>query len=308
MMDMETMRAAVVVAGAVLVVGLAAYSRRLLGVFARRVRKTTSTVFAYWMIVVFGVLFESSGASLGRHLVEPLLTTFGVVVLTLWGVWFLNDIFDKETDKIANPDRALAREDVSESTMALASLVTLVLALALATTVNAYTLAVIGFVVAVNVAYSVPPLRLKRMALPSMVCNGVLVPSGFLLGSSVVVSRPSEFTLLVAGLGTVAMVVNISYWDFKDAEDDQKTDAETFVTKYGREPVRRTLVVAMPVTYLAFVFLLDLSQWLPVFLIFPAVSAYLFFTRTERYHRLAYEIDVLNGIYFLLLGALYFVQ
>ncbi|OAQ52780.1 hypothetical protein HTG_10660 [Natrinema mahii] len=295
----------------VLLVGFAAISSRLYypkiveSLLERTMPMLPSTV-SHWALAGLGfvVTSEANGTFRWGDVLSFAAVPL-VILFVIAGTWLINDIFDKETDEHANPDRPTVRGTVSDRTLWISGGGCVVLAGAFAATVGSFAVAVLGTFLLVNVIYSVPPLRLKSHALTNMLCNGTLGGLSFLLGTAVVVARPTPFVSSLFVAVTIAVSVNIPYWDLKDAKHDAKSGSDTIVVRYGAENVRRGLMIALPATYFVFVALLALFEWVPVFAGIAALAVYVLHARRDDYQQLAYELDLVNGLNHVVLAAVY---
>lgn len=271
-----------------------------------RVSEMLPSTVSHWALAGLGfVLASESAGSFTVDAAFSFVTVMLVIGLLLAGTWLINDIFDKETDKHANASRATAHGVVSDRTLAVIGGSCIAIAGVLAATVGWFAVAAFGGIVFVNVVYSVPPLRLKSYALTNMLCNGTLGGLGFVLGTAAALEQPTAFIAVLFVAVVIAVTVNIPYWDLKDAEHDAKSSSDTIVVRFGAEPVRRGLMVALPLTYVMFATLLDLIEWFPVFAVISALAVGVLHVRRTDYHQLAYELDIVNGLNHVTVAALY---
>ncbi|MFC7079335.1 UbiA family prenyltransferase [Halorussus caseinilyticus] len=288
------------------VLALLAHSVQATSSLLKRISKMVPCTFAYWAMIAFGMLFELKDGTFSTELL-PLLGAAAVAVsFANWGQWLINDLYDKDTDKHSNQDRATTQNEISDRVTFYTGTSLSVFGCLFALVINVYALlSVLGFIVVFG-AYSIRPIRLKSNAYTAMLSIGLLGGFCFLLGSATVVNQPSAFTLFIFALITLVMTINVSYKDIKDAEHDEKSDSENFVVKFGRDRVRRLLIVGLPISYFMFGLVFELYSWLPVFAVLALVVVYLLYDRDGKYHRLVYELDALNGVYLLMLGLGYY--
>lgn len=305
---MNTVDAIVLLSGAlgVGVLALSVYSLRATKLLAKRIARMVPCTFAYWGMIAFGMLFELKDGNFSQDLLPLLGAAIVAVSLANWGQWLINDLYDKDTDKHSNQSRATTQNRIPDRVTFVSGTTLSVFGCLFALVINVYALfSVIGFIVVFG-AYSIRPIRLKSNAYTAMLSIGLLGGCCFLLGSGTVVNWPSPFTLFIFALITLVMTINVSYKDIKDAEHDEKSDSENFVVKFGRDRVRRLLIVGLPLSYFMFGFVFELYSWLPLFAALSLVVVYLLYGRTDKYHRLVYELDAINGVYLLMLGIGYY--
>lgn len=304
-MTQNAIRAVSLVAFVGSVVGFRLYDRATLTHVADRIAKMLPSTVSHWALSGLGFV----AAIKGRPLTVETALSFGSVLLAIFfvlaGTWLINDIFDKETDKHANASRASARGAVPDSVLWGGGVGLLVLAGAFSATVGRFALAVLGLIVLINVVYSVPPFRLKSHAVTNALCNGSLGACGFLFGASAVLAWPTQFVLVLAAATVVAVTANISYWDLKDAEHDAKSGSDTIVVRFGPERVRKGLMAVLPLTYFLYASLFGVVRWLPAFGVIGAAAVYVLHARRDDYHRLAYELDIVNGVNHVTLAVVY---
>lgn len=263
--------------------------------------------FAYWAMIFFGAVYGLRGQQFTIEALTALSIAFTGHALTLWGEWFWNDIFDKETDKYTNTNRTTTTGALTDRDSLILAAVLVGAGLLVSVPLGWYGLASMFAWVVVNTVYSPPPIRLKSNAYTCMLCIGLLSATSFLVGTSVVVDSPSAETLAFAAAIVPVTMVAVSYKDLKDAEHDEKSDAANFVVKFGAETMRKVLMVALPVVYFGGMLYFDLPKLLPLSAVASVVSVYLLHSRTDRTKRLVFELDILNGLYLVALGAAYYV-
>lgn len=288
------------------VTGFRFYSATEFEALSDRIAKMLPSTVSYWALAGLGfVIASETTGEFTRAGAIAFVTAALVILFLIAGTWLINDIFDKETDKHANADRASVRGTVSDTALWIAGGGCLVLAGVLAATIGWFAVAAASAFVFINVVYSVPPLRLKSHALTNMLCNGTLGAIGFLLGTAAVLTWPTVFVAKLFVAVAIAVSINIPYWDLKDAEHDAKSGSDTIVVRFGADTVRRALMVALPLTYFMFAALLSLWEWLLAFVVISAMAVYVLHKRRDDYHQLAYELDMVNGLNHVTLATLY---
>lgn len=277
---------------------------KLLG---RRTGKMMTAVVAFWALYGVAIAFEVVGTD-GTVPAAPAVVAGALALAFTWcGSWFMNDVFDKETDKHANAHRATAKGEVSDREAFVAASALCLAGLAYGAAVNRYALAGAAWMVTINLLYSVPPIRLKSGAFTSMLSAGLMGVAGVLLGSATVTSAPTEVSIRLAAVVFVFMALNMSYKDLKDAEHDAKTGVENFVVKLGRERATRFLMASFPVSYVVGGVLLGVRGpvALAAFFALGGVAAgILHFSDTSSVSTL-YRIDLVNASYLVTLMAAY---
>lgn len=284
----------------------AAVDGRTMALYGARVRQMIPTTFAYCSLVVVGALFEAATVSDGGVPVGPVAAGVVAMALVVWGQWFINDVYDKETDKRSNPDRPTTTGAISDREALLVGSALVVVGGGVAAAIGRYALAwTIGYVV-VNTAYTVPPLRTKDGGVSSMVTLGVMGGFSILLGSGTVADAPTGVTLQLAVIVLAFMAINMSYKDLKDADDDERSGVENFAVRYGAETVRRAMIVLLPLSYLSVGLYFEVYWMLPIFVLFAAYVVFLLYTWDDA-NDVVYKLDAINGIYLVVLGVAYYL-
>lgn len=287
-------------------VGFRVYRPTTIAALRDRIASMLPSTVSHWALAGLGfVLASESAGEFSADSVLSFVTIMSVIFFLLAGTWLINDIFDKETDEHTNSNRTTVRGTVSDATLVAIGSGCIAIGGLLAITVGRFAVAAVCGIVFVNVIYSVPPLRLKSHALTNMLCNGTLGGLGFLLGTTAALDRPTPFIGILFVAVVTAVSINIPYWDLKDAEHDAKSGSDTIVVRFGTEKVRWGLIVALPATYVMFATLLELVTWLPVFVLIATLAVGVLHYRQDDYHRLAHELDVVNGLNHATLAALY---
>lgn len=271
-----------------------------------RIKRMLPTTFAYCALVIVGGLFEAASRPLGLSAILG-MTGIGVVAMSLvvWGQWFINDVYDKETDKHSNPNRETTRGAISDHESLLIGSTLTVIGAAFTLVLGLYAFTSLAGYIVVNTAYSVPPFRLKSGGVSSMFALGTMGGFSTLLGSAAIVSEPTQVSLLLAVTVLGFMALSMSYKDLKDADHDEKSGVENITVKYGPERVRKGLMVILPASYLIEALLFELYVPLPLFLLMGAYVVYLLHSWGGE-NDIVYKLDAVNGMYLLSLGVAYY--
>jgi 4-hydroxybenzoate polyprenyltransferase len=195
------------------------------------------------VLLLFAALgLATAGAADGFH---PLFTTVLVVV----GGWFvnatvLNDLADEDIDRInlANArGRPLVSGDASRGELLALGVGAGLLALVVGTAVDWRVGAVVAAGLALNAAYSLPPVRLAgRGALASLLLPVGYVAIPFLVGILTVQSSVDGRQLALLGGLYVAFIGRIMLKDFRDVRGDELYGKRTFLLRHGRTATCRT--------------------------------------------------------------------
>ena len=193
------------------------------------------------LFAALGLAATGTGAADGFH---PLFTTVLVVV----GGWFvnatvLNDLADEDIDRVnlANArGRPLVSGDATRSELLALGVVAGALALVVGTAVDWRVGAVVAAGLALNAAYSLPPVRLCGRGAPA----SLLLPLGYVAVPFLVGTLTVQHTLggrqlaLLAGL-YVTFIGRIMLKDFRDVRGDEQYGKRTFLLRHGRRATCR---------------------------------------------------------------------
>lgn len=272
-----------------------------------RVSKMVPTTFAYCALVLLGAFFgaETSDTTIVGNVVG-LSLAIAAMALVVWGQWFINDVYDKETDKHSNGHRETARGDITERESLVVGWLLVGLGVAATVPLGWYAVGATLAYIAVNTAYSIPPLRTKRGALSSVLTLGTMGAFSVLLGGAAVTTGLNRTLVALALSILVVMTITMSYKDLKDAEHDAKSGVQNFAVRYGAERVRRALLVLLPLVYLAQPALFEMWAALPLFAVFSAIAFYYLYT-WDGADDIVFKLDALNGLYLVALGAVYYL-
>jgi 4-hydroxybenzoate polyprenyltransferase len=189
------------------------------------------------VLLLFAALgLAPAGKADGLH---PLFTT----VLVIVAGWFinatvLNDIADEPIDRINLQNargRPLVSGDATRRQLLVLGIVAGAIALTTAWVVGRRVGVVVTAGLALNVAYSFPPMRLSARGLLAL----ILLPLGyvalpFLVGAFTVrPTLPPHALVLLAGL-YVTFIGRIALKDFRDAKGDEMFGKRTFLIRRGR--------------------------------------------------------------------------
>lgn len=293
----------------VLALGVGYYwNSRAVALLLDRVSKMIPTTIAYLSLFAVAATVEIVGESVA---VRPAALFAGgsAVVLSWCGSWFMNDVYDKESDQESDEQRATADGRLTDRQTLAAALLLWAGSLAFAALLNAVAVVATAGMILLNVVYSVPPVRLKASGLGSMVSIGLMGATAVFLGSASVVADPTRTVWKLAGVVTVFMVLNLSYKDLKDADEDAKSGVENFVVSFGKRNVQLFLVVCLPLSYLIGAFAIGVTT-VPTLTLVGLVGLLavgVLLSHDISTAALAYRLDVVNSVYLFCLAGSYYL-
>ena len=202
----------------------------------------------------------------------------------------LNDVFDLEIDRINHPqahDRPLVSGAATRRQLLVLAGVLTVAALAGAAAVGPAAIAVIAVSLVLNVAYSVPPVRLCARALVAPVVLAIAyVALPYLIGLAAAGAAPAALDLRLVAAFLVLFVGRMLLKDFRDRRGDAAFGKRTFLLSFGKDA---TLAAVLACVIAGDALLLTVLPLNPV--LFAATQSY-FVAVGLQLHRLWRAMDL----------------
>ncbi len=213
----------------------------------------------YASMALLGVFLASRGLGLSLSDVLPVLT----IACTAMGVYVINDVCDLEIDRISHPERSLPQGKVTIRQAQILGALLLAMGPAIAFAVNRIAGMMVGMITVTGIAYSVPPVRLRRYPVVPNMMLGLGVLFAFLAG--VAFRAPLDGKAVFGGLLLWAFFSFQSFVkDIEQGEGDAAGGAMTLPLVLGPErALKVTAVVALSTAVfpILFIMLFDLN-WL----------------------------------------------
>ncbi|HSP81186.1 MAG TPA: UbiA family prenyltransferase, partial [Myxococcaceae bacterium] len=234
---------------------------------------------------------------------ELLLPGAGVVMAIFFAFQFnvqVNDLIDRDVDRLSNPERPLARQALSEPQLLWLTALYLGLSLAFAAAVHATAFFLVFSYNALGLLYSAPPFQLRRFFLTANLllaaCSLVAMMAGFsvLAGADALLFFPRRAVVLLL----VAFVAAFNFKDMKDVEGDRAAGNYTLPVLLGRARGRWVVAALMVAAYSLVPFILGRGGLLWSSPLFGLATAWLIL-RGPRPNE-----PVLFGLYFVYAGLL----
>lgn len=195
-----------------------------------------------------------------------------VVVGLLWvGVALVNDLSDGVIDRLSNPGRPLVSERVRRGTVTIWAVGSLVIALGLVA-VEGSDLALWAVVaaIALGLAYSLPPLRLRTNGVVANAIIGLGVGGALLGGMMAQGTIPAQGLVSAGSLGWLAAAASMVK-DFKDVDGDRAGGVRTLPVVLG---LRRAVLVNLAVVGVGYLPLFaTVGSWLAGAMVAAALAA-----------------------------------
>jgi homogentisate phytyltransferase / homogentisate geranylgeranyltransferase len=154
----------------------------------------------------------------------------------------LNQLVDVELDKINKPYLPLAAGSMSRATATIIIKSSLLIALIAAYMASFSLLLLIGVIILIGIAYSVPPIQLKKHHLPAAICitlvRGLLVNIGMFIHFNTTINYQYQLpgSIIVLTIFVAAFSIAIAWFkDLPDTEGDAVFQFKTFPLLYNKK-------------------------------------------------------------------------
>lgn len=209
-----------------------------------------------------GLLFLGGGLAMLYAGADPdfgLFEILSVIVMiaAVESAWLAsiigNDLSDRAIDAETNPDRPLVRHTVPESLYRQIGISFFIVSILFSSIVNLKAALFLFAYQAIAWAYSMPPLRLKRIPIVATALSAAagitVLLAGYAVLSPINDLAPVPFSLL--SFLFVCYAVTIPLKDFKDIEGDRKDGVRTIPVILGAERARTLIGSALFACYVA---------------------------------------------------------
>jgi len=161
----------------------------------------------------------------------------------------LNDVFDLEVDRINHPaaqDRPLVTGAATPRQLLMLAAVVAAVALVAAAMIGPVAVAVIVASLALNLAYSVPPVRLCARPIAAPVVLGIAyVALPYLLGLAASGGAPDTYDARVLACFVVLFTGRMLLKDFRDRRGDAAFGKHTFLLTFGKDATLAAVLVCV---------------------------------------------------------------
>lgn len=218
-----------------------------------------------WTVALLG-----AGQAAGHRLSGETASALFFATACLFGaVYLVNQIFDRESDRINNKGFFLSREILSVPEAVVLAIGLNLAALAVALLVSGYAFVLFFVIVLLGIIYSAPPLRLKDRAWPALFANmlahGSIV---YLVGAGW--SEDLDWSHLFRSLpyffAVGAIYLNTT---LPDVEGDRRAGKKTVAVSYGERFAQVSALVFVLAAIAAAVYTRDYDFLLPAILALP---------------------------------------
>ncbi|MCI0331039.1 MAG: UbiA family prenyltransferase [candidate division Zixibacteria bacterium] len=218
-----------------------------------------------WTVTLLG-----AGQAAGRRLSSETAGSLLFATACLFGaVYLVNQIFDRESDRINNKGFFLSRGIVSVPEAVVLAVGLSFAALAVALLISGYAFVLFAGIVILGIIYSAPPFRLKDRAWPALLANMLahgsivyLVGAGWnevLEGRQLIRSLPYFFAV-----GAIYLNATLP-----DVEGDKQVGKKTVAVVYGERFAQGVALVFVLVAIGIAVYTRDFDFLLPAILSLP---------------------------------------
>jgi homogentisate phytyltransferase/homogentisate geranylgeranyltransferase len=200
---------------------------------------TSLSVLALYLIALATTKSQVTAANLEQLLGAWLACLFGNIYIV-----GLNQLEDIEIDRINKPNLPLAAGEFSKRQGQQIVAITGILALGLAAVLGRWLLITVSVSLVIGTAYSLPPIRLKRLPFWAALCiftvRGVIVNLGLFLHFSDHLGFPGVLPPAVWAITLFILVFTVAIAIFKDVPDmegDRQYNITTFTLLLGKQAV-----------------------------------------------------------------------
>lgn len=216
-----------------------------------------------------------------------IISSISVIIFAWQYSSLINDVYDKDIDRISNLQRPLITGLITESSSIHIALIFAILAIGTGALLGIITLILTLAFIAFGTAYSVPPLRIRNYLFSSIVI-GAGSAIAFLIGyfspnfGGDIVDFTPKSSLIATLIFTVMSIAPITT-DLKDFNGDKRMDVKTIYTVYGREKGKKIATILLFLVF--FIPLLIYNSLIDFFLFFVlSATASLIFWKKESFH------------------------
>lgn len=182
----------------------------------------------------------------GDYSINKILLAAIAAALTAAAGNIVNDIFDKEADKINHPERPLAKEDISIKNAWIEYFILTLLAVIISSFINQTAFQVVVLTSVLLYLYSV---RLKKIPLLGNITVAYLTGLAFIFGGIAV--NNVRGALIPAVFAFLINFIRELIKDMDDIEGDTKVGLQTFPKKFGMKPTI-LLITFLTISLIAF--------------------------------------------------------
>jgi 4-hydroxybenzoate polyprenyltransferase len=208
-----------------------------------------------------------------------------VVIVVLWlSTLLTNSVYDLAIDKISNPKRPLVKGVVNPSDYLNLSFVIAVIAIFLSSVLGIVPFIVTFIIIASSIAYSMPPLRLRKRLFGTLFIgwgSSLAFFIGFFCGNKIRDLSITSEAILLAILIFIALSFGSLTKDLKDFQGDVQSGVRTFFTIFGIKKGKLIVSIFLCLSLLIPILLFHKMSDLFFFVIASILTSVLFFVREE---------------------------
>jgi 4-hydroxybenzoate polyprenyltransferase len=186
----------------------------------------------------------------GLYSFPYLLSALASTLLAWQFAAVINDVYDKDIDKVSNKSRPLVKGTISEKTYSRIGIIFLLISLISAAVVNYLVFLMSLLFNCLAILYSVPPIRIRKYIFSEIIIGlGALL--SFLIGFFSQKSFLSTETLMIGFIILLGALLASTIKDIKDFEGDRKQKIKTIFTAYGLRKGKRISIVFLLISFLS---------------------------------------------------------
>lgn len=231
-----------------------------------------------------------------------------LAVIAAVGAWLysvaINDLADLQIDRITNTGRPLANGLFSEQELKMVAGISLLTSFTAAFIIDYASWLLIAIFAVANIAYSLPPYRLRRFIGASSFVSAFCIALIFLLGYNLTIMgndfRGVPYEIL--GLILATFTLSIPIKDLKDTEGDRRAGIQTLTTLLG--PTKGLTATAWTTAAAFFVF--PLFLWDASLLIPALLGSLLSWNALKKFHNKELGVFIIFCLFVAWVGITHF--
>lgn len=203
---------------------------------------------------VYLISFKMTGNAFAR---ESFMSLIGLTLIFA-GAYYINQIFDYESDLINNKLGFLQKKMISQTEMTAAYIVVTLLGLTACFYASLYVGIIGAIIFVIGLLYSVPPFRLKDRSVLGLFSNsiayGMLVPLAALGSFDLIADANLAIVRYMYLMITAGYLLTI----IPDKDGDEKTGKKTLAVSIGKRPIIALCFLLIAATYYSVYILSDI--------------------------------------------------
>ena len=208
----------------------------------------------------------------GEHFSLNKILILSAINLIAAGAFYLNQVYDYETDLINKKLGFLQRKFLTRTELIVGAVICFICGGIAAFLVSSFHFALIFVFILFAVLYSVPPFKLKDRVIPGLLSNAITF--GYLIPFALVTTYETELNLLIESKLPLYFFLTVSAIHIMttvcDIDGDHKTNKKTVASKLGKgNSILTALVILLASCYIAYTIEI---YWLQIVSVLSSIS------------------------------------